>query len=68
MPAERKILKFYAIFRRIASDCTTVTLINEGQKIAQLVVSPVVKARFEAVNELSESERGKGGFGSTNNL
>jgi hypothetical protein len=26
MPGEREILKFYAVFRRIASDCTTVTL------------------------------------------
>lgn len=36
-----------------------------GQKIAQLVVTPVVTACFQEVDEVSESERGAGGFGST---
>jgi len=39
--------------------------IKQGHKIAQLVVYPVVIAQLEEVNELSESERGTGGFGST---
>jgi len=37
--------------------------IEVGERIAQLVVLPVVKARFEVVDEFSESDRGEGGFG-----
>lgn len=40
-------------------------IIEPGQRIAQLVVSPTRQAVFHWVNELSESERGSGGFGST---
>lgn len=36
-----------------------------GDRIAQLIVMPVVQARFESVEELPESVRGDGGFGST---
>ncbi|MBU1782069.1 dUTP diphosphatase [bacterium] len=39
--------------------------IKKGQKIAQVVVSPVIQAEFREVEELSESKRGTGGFGST---
>ncbi|MDD2665582.1 MAG: dUTP diphosphatase [Methanocellales archaeon] len=39
--------------------------IKKGQKIAQLVVAPVIHANFKEVEELSESERGTRGFGST---
>lgn len=36
-----------------------------GERIAQIVVAPVVQARFEAVAALGETARGTGGFGST---
>jgi len=39
--------------------------VKKGQKIAQLVVTPVISACFQEVDEVSESERGAGGFGST---
>jgi len=39
--------------------------IARGDRIAQLVVAPVVQARFVAVDALSKTERGEGGFGST---
>lgn len=39
--------------------------IAHGQRIAQAVVAPVVLARFEIVDQLAESARGAGGFGST---
>ena|SRR5258708_2219319 len=39
--------------------------IKAGQKIAQLVVAPVIYADFVEVDELAESKRGAGGFGST---
>ncbi len=37
--------------------------ITPGERLAQLVVVPVVKAEFEVVEEFSESDRGAGGFG-----
>ncbi len=36
-----------------------------GQKVAQLVVFPTLYPTFEEVGELSGTERGSGGFGST---
>lgn len=39
--------------------------INKGDKIAQMVISPVPMIVWEEANVLSETERGEGGFGST---
>lgn len=39
--------------------------VEVGDKVAQLVILPVVLAELEEVEELSESSRGLGGFGST---
>ncbi len=39
--------------------------IDIGERIAQLVVVPVVQVRFESVEEFSPSARGQGGFGHT---
>jgi len=39
--------------------------IEPGERIAQLVVVPVVQAEFEIVERFAESERGAGGFGHT---
>ena len=40
-------------------------IIENGDRIAQMVVCPVVQADLEEVKELSNTERGLGGFGST---
>jgi len=40
-------------------------IIRKGDRIAQGVIAPVVTAHFVEVDELSDSERGVGGFGST---
>ncbi len=40
-------------------------VVRRGERIAQMVVAPVVQAAFEEVTELDASERGTGGFGST---
>jgi dUTP pyrophosphatase len=40
-------------------------IINPGDRIAQLVFSKIEKAELEPVDELDETERGSGGFGST---
>ena len=39
--------------------------INKGEKIAQMVIMPVIRVQVEQVNELQETPRGLGGFGST---
>ena len=39
--------------------------VRRGERIAQLVPAPVLRATFEEVAQLSGSERGSGGFGST---
>lgn len=40
-------------------------VINDKERIAQIIVSPVLQAKFEAVKDLSSTERGTSGFGST---
>ena len=40
-------------------------IIKRGDRIAQMVFAPVVRAQFEKTFELNDSERGSGGFGST---
>lgn len=40
-------------------------VINDQERIAQLVLAPVVQAKFEIVEALTDSARGAGGFGST---
>ena len=39
--------------------------VQPGDRVAQLVVMPVVQARLQVVDELDETGRGAGGFGST---
>lgn len=40
-------------------------VVEHGARIAQLVVAPVVQARFQIVEGLTPTARGEGGFGST---
>lgn len=39
--------------------------IKNGDRIAQIILSPVIQADFVASEDLSSTERGSGGFGST---
>ena len=39
---------------------------NVGDRVAQIVIIPYPKIEFEEVDELNETERNSGGFGSTN--
>jgi len=39
--------------------------IQPGERIAQLVLVPVIQADFEVVSSFDASDRGEGGFGST---
>ena len=40
-------------------------LINNGDRIAQMILTPVVKMELEETSDLPETIRGEGGFGST---
>ena len=40
-------------------------IVNNGDRIAQMILSPVVKMKLEESDKLPETIRGKGGFGST---
>ncbi|MCK4979244.1 MAG: dUTP diphosphatase [Candidatus Delongbacteria bacterium] len=39
--------------------------ITEGMKIAQMVIKPIYEVKITEVNDLSDTSRGEGGFGST---
>lgn len=40
-------------------------IVEDGDRIAQMVVAPVIQAEFGVTDELSETDRSSGGFGST---
>ncbi len=40
-------------------------IINNGDRIAQMVLVPILKMEFEEVDSLPDTVRGQGGFGST---
>ena len=50
------------ILANLGSDTVT---IEPGQRIAQLVLAPVIRAELAEVDELDDTERGEGGFGHT---
>lgn len=40
-------------------------VIEHGDRVAQMILSPVIQAKFEMADNLSQTARGEGGFGST---
>ena len=49
----------------IHNDSNEVQIIHHGDRIAQFMLAPVIETSFEEVSELSNSDRGEGGFGSS---
>ena len=47
------------------NDTTEVQIIETGDRIAQLIIQPYLNIDFNVVDELSDTERGNSGFGST---
>lgn len=47
------------------NDTDQLQMINPGDRIAQLVFLPYIGVKFREVNELDDTEREDGGFGST---
>ena len=65
------ILKFKPTLRKSTwsggvYEVDTVCEYDIGDRIAQIIIKPYPKVSFVEVDELSETERGTGGFGSTN--
>ena len=52
---------FVSCWNRSAASFT----VNAGERIAQMVMVPVVQVEFDIVGEFSDSHRGEGGFGHT---
>lgn len=50
------------------NDSEVVRTIVVGQKVAQMVIVPFLSVEFDLVDELSDTVRGTGGFGSTGKL
>lgn len=50
------------------NDTDEVMTIASGERIAQLIVMPFVGIEFNIVDELTETKRGNGGFGSTGSI
>jgi len=40
-------------------------IVEPGDRIAQMVIVPIVQAKFEIVDEFNSSDRASGGFGHT---
>ena len=50
------------------NDTDEVMTIASGERIAQLIVMPFIGIEFNIVDELTETKRGDGGFGSTGSI
>lgn len=50
---------------RLANDGLTTMRVLPGDRIAQAIILPVPRVEFEEVEDLSDTARGAGGFGST---
>lgn len=49
----------------LKNDSGGLQVINEGERIAQIVIMPYLQVEFNKVDTLEDTDRGAGGFGST---
>ena len=54
-----------SIHVKLFNNCGARYLVEKGQKIAQLVLLPIITPELEVVDALEETERGQNGFGSS---
>jgi dUTP pyrophosphatase len=47
------------------NDSSSIQTISNHERIAQLIIEPYRRADFLVVDDLADTERGEGGFGST---
>ena len=57
--------RFITRNQQVFGVCINVIYDMEKIKLAQLVIMPYMSVEFDEVDELSDTERGSGGFGST---
>ena len=68
---ERPLIRAESIGKSFGGDTVTAVFedvwfdVKRGERIAQLVPAPVLRADFHEIESLDETERGDGGFGST---
>lgn len=53
------------LYAQVSNDNTFPVTIQHGDRIAQLVILPIIQGDFQEAEELDQSDRGEGGFGST---
>ena len=53
------------IFVALHNHGTQMQTIEDGERVAQLIITPVLQPGYEMAKELSDTVRGEGGFGST---
>jgi dUTP pyrophosphatase len=51
---------------RFKTTCQSPKLYSVGERVGQIMILPYPQIQFDEVEELTETERGTGGFGSTN--
>lgn len=54
-----------SILVAIHNDSEQIQIVQPDERIAQIIIQPYLKVKFDESNNLSETERGIGGFGST---
>ena len=54
-------------FNNVSSDDRTAQIYTIGDRVGQMMILPVPTVEFEQVDELSSTERGDGGYGSSGN-
>ena len=54
-----------AVIVALHNDSDEIKTVEPGERIAQLVIIPFIPAEFNIVDELSDTERGSNGFGSS---
>ena len=64
---EKENCVFYTIEDEHYKNSIRLEFYNIGDRIGQLIIMPYPKVEFEEVDDLSETERGEGGYGSTCN-
>ena len=47
------------------NDSDEYRIVEPGQRIAQFIIQPYIRAKFNEVQKLNSTDRGSGGFGST---
>ena len=62
---QKKVFALQTVLELQIRTTDTEKTVKNGDRIAQLVIMPFLDVDFEETDDLDETERGSGGFGST---